>query len=57
MVNEVHVLIHPEFVGGTKPSSIFQVPDLNSLNHVKKVKLMHIEKLKDDVIWLKYMVL
>jgi len=56
-VNEVHVLIHPEFVGGTKPSSIFQVPDLNSLNHVKKVKLMHIEKLKDDVIWLKYMVL
>lgn len=57
LVDEVHVLFHPELVGGTKPTSIFQAPDLDSLNQNIKVRLIHIEKLKDDIIWLKYRVL
>lgn len=54
LADEVHVLIHPELVGGTKISSIFQAPDLNSLDGVVKLKLIHINKLKEDIIWLKY---
>lgn len=57
LADEVHMLIHPELVGGTKINSIFQAPDLNSLNEVINLKLIHIEKLKNDIVWMKYEVI
>lgn len=54
LADEIHLLIHPELVGGMKPNSIFQVPDISSLEDVVKVKLVHINELKDDIIWLRY---
>lgn len=54
LVDEVHVLIHPELVGGMRENSLFQAPDINSLNDVIGLILVHIEQLKDDVVWLKY---
>lgn len=54
LADEIHLLIHPELVGGMNPNSIFQAPDISSLEDVIKVKLVHINKLKDEIVWLKY---
>lgn len=54
LVDEVHVLIHPELVGGTSPSSIYQAPDLESDDATIPVFLMDLEKLKNDTLLLKY---
>lgn len=54
LVKEVSVLINPTLVGGTSPRSIFTAPDLTSAEGIIPLKLTHIEKLKDDVAWLKY---
>jgi len=57
LVDEVHLLIHPELVGGTTPNSIFQAPDLNEEDKPIKLYLDSMEKIKDDIIYLKYKVL
>lgn len=54
LVDEVHVLIHPELVGGTSTSSIYQAPDLESEEGAIPVFLMDIEKLENDRVLLKY---
>ena len=54
LADEFHVLIHPELVGSTNHGSIFQTPDLSSSDDVIKLKLTHVEKLKEEIIWLKY---
>jgi 2,5-diamino-6-(ribosylamino)-4(3H)-pyrimidinone 5'-phosphate reductase len=54
LVDEIHVLIHPELVGGTSPSSIYQAPDLESDEVTIPVFLMDIEKLEDDKVLLRY---
>ncbi len=54
LVDEVHLLIHPELVGGTTDNSIFQAPDLNDENVPIKLYLDSMEKIKDDIIYLKY---
>lgn len=48
------MLIHPELVGSITKGSIFIPKDLNPLNDTIKLKLAHIDKLKDDIIWVKY---
>jgi 2,5-diamino-6-(ribosylamino)-4(3H)-pyrimidinone 5'-phosphate reductase len=54
LVDEVSVLIHPGLVGGTTPRSIFRAPDLISSEGVIQLRLIHVEQLKGDVIWLRY---
>jgi 2,5-diamino-6-(ribosylamino)-4(3H)-pyrimidinone 5'-phosphate reductase len=54
LVDEVSVLIGPCLVGGTTPRSIFRAPDLTSSEGVVELKLTHVEKLKGDVVWLRY---
>lgn len=54
LADEIHLLIHPELVGGMKLNSIFHEPDISSLEDVIKVKLVHIDKLRDEIVWLKY---
>ena len=60
-VNEVSLLIYPSRVGGEKQSSIFRAPDLPAIadpligpEGVISLKLLHMERLKGDVIWLRY---
>ena len=65
LVNEVSLLIYPSLVGGEKQSSIFCAPDLpaiaatiadpvTGLQSVISLKLLHMERLTGDVIWLRY---
>lgn len=56
LADEIHLLIHPELVGSANKTSIFASNDLDSLNSIK-LKLVHINKLKDDIIWIKYTII
>ncbi|MDD4448229.1 MAG: dihydrofolate reductase family protein, partial [Methanothrix sp.] len=64
LVAEVSLLIYPSLVGGEKQSGIFVAPDLaaaadqpESQKKVISLKLMKVEQLKGDVVWLRYEVL
>ncbi len=54
LVDEVSVLIGPCLVGGTTPRSIFVAPDLTSAEGVIPLKLIHVEAVRGDTIWLRY---
>jgi 2,5-diamino-6-(ribosylamino)-4(3H)-pyrimidinone 5'-phosphate reductase len=60
LVDEVSVLISPSLTGGVNANSIFQAPErLSPLgeNHPPEViplRLVHLEHLDGDVVWLRY---
>lgn len=55
-MDEVRLLIHPELVGGEVINSIFQESDLGDGNTPIRLQLDNVEKIKDDIIYLKYKV-
>jgi 2,5-diamino-6-(ribosylamino)-4(3H)-pyrimidinone 5'-phosphate reductase len=57
LVDEVHLLIHPELVGGTTVNSIFQAPNLEDGDASIKLYLDNMENVKDDILYLKYKVI
>ena len=57
LVSEISILVNPCLVGGTSPKSIFRGPDLTGKDGVINLKLVHVEQLKDDVVWLRYEVM
>lgn len=57
LVDEVSVIFNPALVGGTTPRSLFVAPDLSAAAGVIGLKLLQIEKLNDDFVWLRYAVL
>jgi 2,5-diamino-6-(ribosylamino)-4(3H)-pyrimidinone 5'-phosphate reductase len=57
LADEICLLIHPELVGGMKSNSIFQATDINSLKEILSLKLVYFEKLKDNIIFLKYKII
>jgi len=56
LVNEVSILISPSLVGGFSPNSFFRAPDLKSSEGVISLNLIHVERLREDIIWLRYKV-
>jgi hypothetical protein len=57
----VSLLIYPSLVGGEKQSGIFSAPDrpvtadpLAGLSNVISLKLIQMEQLKGEVVWLRY---
>lgn len=54
LVDEVSLLISPSLEGGTTPSSIFRAPDLTSPEGVIDLRPVHVERLRNDVVWLRY---
>ena len=63
LVAEVSLLIYPSLVGGEKQRGIFVAPDLpvadlpESQKKVISLKLIQMEQLKGEVVWLRYEVL
>ena len=57
LANEVSILIHPSLVGGTSPRSIFNAPDLIAAAGVLKLRLIRLEQLANDLVWLRYEIL
>ena len=54
LVDEVSVLVGPCLVGGTSPRSMFVAPDLASPEGVIPLKLIAVEQLRGDFVWLRY---
>jgi 2,5-diamino-6-(ribosylamino)-4(3H)-pyrimidinone 5'-phosphate reductase len=54
LVSEVSVLINPSLVGGANPGTIFQAPGLAASGDVIPLKLIHLEQVADDGVWLRY---
>jgi 2,5-diamino-6-(ribosylamino)-4(3H)-pyrimidinone 5'-phosphate reductase len=54
LVDELSLLINPGLVGGTTPRSAFVAPDLTSAGGVINLRLTHMEKVRGDVVWLRY---
>ena len=65
LVSEVSLLIYPSLVGGETPSSIFRAPDLPAVTAPQiaagagsegaiSLRLIETERLKGDVMWLRY---
>jgi 2,5-diamino-6-(ribosylamino)-4(3H)-pyrimidinone 5'-phosphate reductase len=54
LVDEVSLLIYPSLVGGVRPRSIFRAPDLESPDGAIPLRLTHLEKMRSDLVWLRY---
>jgi 2,5-diamino-6-(ribosylamino)-4(3H)-pyrimidinone 5'-phosphate reductase len=54
LVDEVSLIISPSLVGGSEARSIYRAPELTSPEGVIRVKLVHLERLRDDLVWLRY---
>lgn len=54
LVDEVSLLISPTLAGGTSSNSIYRAPDLASPEGVLPLRLLHLERLAGDVVWLRY---
>ncbi len=54
LVNEVSVLVNPWLVGGLTPKTMFVAPDLTSEEGVLPLTLFHMEKIRDQFVWLRY---
>lgn len=56
LVDEVSVMVQPQLIGGTSPSSILQAPDLGPGDLPTKAELISSRKLKGGAVWLRYRV-
>lgn len=56
LVDEVSLLVHPALIGGLSPRSFFRAPDLDSKEGIISLKLSQLEKIGENLIWIKYLV-
>ena len=54
LVDEVSVIVDPCLTGGTTPRSMFVAPDLTSADGIIPLKLLHVEAVRGDSVWLRY---
>jgi 2,5-diamino-6-(ribosylamino)-4(3H)-pyrimidinone 5'-phosphate reductase len=56
LVSEVSVMVQPQLIGGSSPSSMYQAPDLGPGDVPVRTELMASQELRGSV-WLRYRVL
>ncbi len=54
LVSEVSVIVNPTLIGGSSPKTMFAAPDLASEVGVLRLKLLHVERINGDFVWLRY---
>ncbi len=54
LVAEVSAIVCPALVGGTSPRTMFVAPDLTSEAGVIRLKLIQLERINEDFLWLRY---
>lgn len=57
LIDEVSVLVQPQLIGGTTPSSLFRAEDLPADVSPTPLELISSRKLKRGTVWLRYRVL
>jgi 2,5-diamino-6-(ribosylamino)-4(3H)-pyrimidinone 5'-phosphate reductase len=56
LVDEVSLLVHPTLVGSVSPLTVFHAPEPESEDDLIDLRLTHVEKLKRNIVWLRYKV-
>ena len=56
LVDEVNLLVYPYLVGGVTPKSFFRAPDLLAADGVIKLRMLHLEQMRDEIVWLQYQI-
>jgi 2,5-diamino-6-(ribosylamino)-4(3H)-pyrimidinone 5'-phosphate reductase len=56
LVDEVSVIISPSLVGGVTPKTMYVAPDLETEEGVIRLRLSHVETIRDCYVWLRYQV-
>ena len=56
LVDEVSLLIHPVLIGGISPLTFFRAQDITSPDDIIRLELAEIQRLKDNLVWLRYSV-
>lgn len=54
LVTEVSVIVSPALVGGTSPRTMFAAPDLKSEEGVVRLRLLNVERVNEEFLWLRY---
>ncbi len=54
LVAELSVIVNPTLVGGTSPRTMYAAPDLTSEDGVLRLKLLSVERLNEEFVWLRY---
>ncbi len=54
LIDEVSVLLMPCLVGGSSARGMFVAPDLASAEGVARLKLLGVEPMRGDALWLRY---
>jgi 2,5-diamino-6-(ribosylamino)-4(3H)-pyrimidinone 5'-phosphate reductase len=54
LVDEVSILVHPYLVGGMTPRSIYRTSGLAESEQSIPLRLVYLEKLKKDLVWMRY---
>ncbi len=54
LVDEVSLLVHPALVGGTSPRSIYRAEDLVTDEGALPLRLLAVEQLAGEVVWVRY---
>ncbi|MCX6565626.1 MAG: dihydrofolate reductase family protein [Candidatus Aminicenantes bacterium] len=57
LVDEISLLIHPQYVGGISPRTLFRAEDLTAADGVIDLELAGNETLAGGLIWLRYNVI
>lgn len=57
LVSEINVLIYPSLIGSATQNSIFRSSEISSPDEPIPLRLMHVERLKGDAVWLRYEVI
>ncbi len=56
LVDEISLLVHPRFVGGLSPRSVFKAEDLTTEDGALILELTGNETLSGGLVWLRYLV-
>lgn len=54
LIDEISILIDPILVGGTSPRGFFIAPDIASPEQVIRLRLVHFEQVRENILWLRY---
>jgi len=57
LVDEISLLIHPALADGLTSRPLFRSPDVTTAKEAIQLQLVHFERLKNDVIWLRYLII
>ncbi len=54
LVSEISVIVNPTLVGGMSPRTMFVAPDLATEEGVIQLKLLDVQRMNEQFVWLRY---